>query len=271
MAAFWRVLFRSLQDAKSSSAVAEAVTAPLLLKIDRVIQSELRTSLAQKKAQQKTEQEEEKKEVEAVQSITVIKTTLLVPHASQKAKEEPIKGDSAMLQLLMDYIVCSEPNNFAFVQDDATTKSEQGQWLIQSLILDSSQSARRNSMAILKRLLEEKELRPRITQLLLESLDESLEIAPLSSEEYFNLLTSLLTQPDQQASEQDPPKELRLATLAGGPPIGLGEEKKAPRKASAPPPEVSEETKGHFMQVFDRIDGELVKLSALEQEKKALG
>lgn len=25
------------------------------------------------------------------------------------------------------------------------------------------------------------------------------------------------------------------------------------------------------MQVFDRIDGELVKLSALEQEKKALG
>lgn len=52
-------------------------------------------------------------------------------------------------------------------------------------------------MAILKRLLEEKELRPKITQLLLESLDESLEIAPLSSEEYFNLLTSLLTQPDQ--------------------------------------------------------------------------
>ena len=37
------------------------------------------------------------------------------------------------------------------------------------------------------------------------------------------------------------------------------------------PKELSEDTKRHFRMVFDRIDGELVKLFALEQEKKVLG
>jgi len=48
-------------------------------------------------------------------------------------------------------------------------------------------------MEIMKRLLSEKELRPKITEMLLASLDESLDNASLSSDEYFNLLTSLLT------------------------------------------------------------------------------
>jgi len=39
----------------------------------------------------------------------------------------------------------------------------------------------------------QKELRLRITETLLQCLDESLENAPLASEEYFNLLSSLLT------------------------------------------------------------------------------
>lgn len=41
--------------------------------------------------------------------------------------------------------------------------------------------------------MQKTELRPRVTELLLGSLDESLETAPLSSAEYFDLLTSLLT------------------------------------------------------------------------------
>ena len=41
---FWRVLFQSLKDARESSAVAESVTAPILLKIDQVVQQELRES-----------------------------------------------------------------------------------------------------------------------------------------------------------------------------------------------------------------------------------
>ena len=52
---FWRVLFQSLKDARESSAVAESVTAPILLKIEQVIQMELRES-------QKKQIEEKKRE-----------------------------------------------------------------------------------------------------------------------------------------------------------------------------------------------------------------
>ena len=46
---------------------------------------------------------------------------------------------------------------------------------------------------------------------------------------------------------------------------------KAKTQAPAVIKEVSEDSKRHFRQVFDRIDGEVVKLFTLEQEKKALG
>ena len=58
VATFWRVLFQSLKDAKSSSAVAEAVTAPILREIDQVIGSELRESIEKKR---KERMEENKK------------------------------------------------------------------------------------------------------------------------------------------------------------------------------------------------------------------
>ena len=48
-------------------------------------------------------------------------------------------------------------------------------------------------MAIFRRLLNKNQLRPKITEMLLEYLDASLENSPLASEEYFNLLTLLLT------------------------------------------------------------------------------
>jgi len=43
------------------------------------------------------------------------------------------------------------------------------------------------------------------------------------------------------------------------------------RKKKGAAMEASEDTKRHFKHVFDRIDGELVKLFALELEKKAVG
>ena len=48
-------------------------------------------------------------------------------------------------------------------------------------------------MAIFRRLLNKNQLRPKITEMILEYLDASLENSPLASEEYFNLLTLLLT------------------------------------------------------------------------------
>lgn len=94
-------------------------------------------------------------------------------------------------------------------------------------------------------------------------------------------MSNLLTHQDSNKSDE-PPKELRL----GGALPGLkepgnisiaklgGDPEKVTKKSKAanqPPREVTEETKRHFRQVFDRIDGELVKLFELEQEKKKLG
>ena len=53
---FWRVLFQSLHDAKSSSAIAESVTAPILLKIEHVIHTELRESQRRQIEQMKQQQ-----------------------------------------------------------------------------------------------------------------------------------------------------------------------------------------------------------------------
>ena len=62
IATFWRVLFQSLKDARSSSAVAEAVTAPILRKIEQVIRFELGESqkkmLDQKKQEMLAESQE---------------------------------------------------------------------------------------------------------------------------------------------------------------------------------------------------------------------
>ena len=98
---------------------------------------------------------------------------------------------------------------------DASTCSEDGQWLVQSLLLNSSQSARKQAMAIFRRLLSESQLRPKITEMLLEYLDASLENSPLASEEYFNLLTLLLTddtslQQKEAVAPGGPPKELQI-------------------------------------------------------------
>ena len=131
-------------------------------------------------------------------------------------------------------------------------------------------------MTIFKRILIEKQLRPTITAMLLQYLDASLDNSPLASEEYFNLLTLLLTETNSQVSTEEAPKELRLGnsnvffnTLAA-------EQKRdeVPRKrkqSSILVNEVSESTKGYFRKVLGKIDGELVKLFTLEQEKRALG
>ena len=131
-------------------------------------------------------------------------------------------------------------------------------------------------MTIFKRILIEKQLRPTISAMLLQYLDASLDNSPLASEEYFNLLTLLLTETNSQVSTEEAPKELRLGnsnvffnTLAA-------EQKRdeVPRKrkqSSILVNEVSESTKGYFRKVLGKIDGELVKLFTLEQEKRALG
>lgn len=79
LAAFWRVLFQSLKDAKTSSAVAEAVTAPFLRKIEAEILTELRES--QKKQLEKrkasaaaAEMQVDEKEEKPVETTTMILT-----------------------------------------------------------------------------------------------------------------------------------------------------------------------------------------------------
>ena len=94
-ASFWRTLFQSLSDAKGSSAVAEAVTAPILKKIDRVIASDL-----QKKPVNQVKQDQANAD-KGPKAVTLITTSLA---ASQPKPQEETKGESAMLQLLMDYL-----------------------------------------------------------------------------------------------------------------------------------------------------------------------
>ena len=75
------------------------------------------------------------------------------------------------------------------------------------------------------------------------------------------------------------PKELKLANPSQAFIGNMIQGKKQPPKEPAQEAsgkaavvkEVSEDSKRHFRQVFDRIDGELIKLFRLEQEKKALG
>ena len=221
------------------------------------------------------------------------KPLVLIRTEAEATQGSGIKGESAMLQLLIDYFQAESQTSFAFVPGDPSTCSEDGQWLVQSLLLNSSQSARKQAMAIFRRCLSESQLRPKITEMLLEYLDASLENSPLASEEYFNLLTLLLTddtslQPKEAVAAGGPPKELQLgkvgqlfanlggardAPFAAPHPKSDAKEKQADakKKQQARPAEITEDTKRYFRKVFDRIDGELVKLFALEQEKKALG
>lgn len=78
------------------------------------------------------------------------------------------------------------------------------------------------------------------------------------------MLSNLLTQQDKPDDEV--PKELRLGGPTSNPFTKQPPEvvEKAKKKSAQPPAEVSEDTKRHFRQVFDRIDGELVKLFELE-------
>ena len=43
-----------------------------------------------------------------------------------------------MLQLLIDYFTAEDQSTFALVRGDATTCSKDGQWLVQSLLINSS-------------------------------------------------------------------------------------------------------------------------------------
>lgn len=53
-------------------------------------------------------------------------------------------------------------------------------------------------------------MRPVITEILLRHLDASLENPPLACEEYFNLLTQLLTVTGDSSPNEEPPKDLKL-------------------------------------------------------------
>lgn len=197
IATFWRVLFQSLKDARSSSAVAESVTAPILLKIEQVIKYEVMDS-----------------KVKQMEIMSKTEEFKLQPSCPQVPLMDQVKGESAMLQLLINYLVAEEQTEFAFVTGDASTCSKDGQWLVQSLLLNSSQSARQQSLAIFKCLLsgEMKHLKQKITEMLFQYLDQSLENSAQASEEYFNLLTQLLTQEDESSQQKSDaaPKELKL-------------------------------------------------------------
>lgn len=109
LSAFWRVLFQSLKDAQTSSAVAEAVTAPFLRKIETEISTELRDS--QKK------QLEERKAAAAMQvDGKEEKPIMILTHEPAKIiPTEEIVGESAMLKLLIDYLMAEDQTNFALV------------------------------------------------------------------------------------------------------------------------------------------------------------
>ena len=100
----------------------------------------------------------------------------------------------------------------------------------------------------------------RITEILLDYLDFSLKIDPLSSEEYFTLLTQLLTNKDTVEDPGNYPPGLLAPSIM--------KSTKSKEKEQEP---VSEDTKKHFRAVFSKIDGELVKLFELEKAKKNLG
>lgn len=112
--------------------MAEAVTAPILKKIDRIIVTDL-----QRKPAAKQEEQETSNELEKQQPLKLIITLLKDP------VQQEVKGESAMLQLLMDYISSPDASQFVFVADEVSTKSPSRHcWLVQSLLLASSQSAR---------------------------------------------------------------------------------------------------------------------------------
>jgi len=62
----------------------------------------------------------------------------MVHPTGPNSKEDEIKGESAMLQLLVDYVNAENYLQFMFVEGDETTKSAEGLWLVKSLILSSS-------------------------------------------------------------------------------------------------------------------------------------
>lgn len=100
-----------------------------------------------------------------------------------------------------------------------------------------------------------------VAEMLLDYLDFSLKIDPLSSEEYFTLLTQLLTQSSSLTEDLNQfPGGLLVDNITI--PSNKKETKTEP---------ISEETKRHFTQVFSKIDGELVKLFEIEKAKRTLG
>lgn len=65
-----------------------------------------------------------------------------------------------MLSLLIEYLTAENQTEFTFVASEPNTCSKNGEWLAQSLLLNSSQAARQQALAIFKRLLSDKKLRP---------------------------------------------------------------------------------------------------------------
>ena len=69
--------------------------------------------------------------------------SVLIRTEAGAAQGTGLKGESAMLKLLADYFQAESQTSFAFVPGDQSTCSADGQWLVQSLLLNSSQSARK--------------------------------------------------------------------------------------------------------------------------------
>lgn len=57
-------------------------------------------------------------------------------------RESEIKAESAMLTLLIEYLTAEKQTEFTFVASEPDTCSKHGEWLAQSLLLNSSQAAR---------------------------------------------------------------------------------------------------------------------------------
>ena len=109
---------------------------------------------------------------------------------------------------------------------------------------------------IFKKLLSDKKLHLPITETLLKHLEFSLENDPLSSEEYFNLLTQLLTQSNLEEvpslSLEDRPDPRKIAKDAGlildvsRTVVEIDQKSKNPPQTATKTLEITEDTKRHF-------------------------
>lgn len=111
-----------------------------MLRIEHTIQVELKDSerkqLEQIRSDKKVEDVEKKADVKMQDDHSQAKYVKISTEEKPLAAtgvdlgNKEVKGESAMLQLLMDYVTAAEPTSFEFVKGDPSTCSKAGQWLV---------------------------------------------------------------------------------------------------------------------------------------------